>query len=180
MANSTISSQLIDRSSHLTFISQSTPSAATELTITSGFSDTYVAYQLICYSVETSVDTDIRLEVSDDGGSTWYTTAAGYTFRRYENDSTHSSNAGTSATYMSITPDIDSTGVQSGITWMVFDSNSQRALFHSNWVGSSNTGTYGLFSTIGVTNQTNIDAIRIYPASGNMTGTFDLYGLPAS
>lgn len=169
-------------SAALVLIQAQAASGASQVDFTTGISSTYDTYIIECADVTSSVaGAALRLRVSEDSGSTWKSGASDYAFAQiYAGTSSalaRYSNAAT--TYISLISDF---GIQNGVSgtvkfWSPSQSSRKKKFFSefsleqpSEYVTTTGSGFY-----IGSNNA--INGVRLYPASGTISGGFCLYGV---
>ena len=161
--------------SGLSLITSQSFSASTAVNVNSVFSSTYYNYRIIVRVTTGTAGGDgvatMRLRSSGTDTTTNYATARGY--------------------FYSTTIGADSLGSTS---WGIFDQNSSYQtqscvidLFNPNqslrtqgWVNNPKTNStnlnIGIMAALLQSDTTSFDGFSIYPASGNITGTVEVYG----
>jgi hypothetical protein len=150
-------------------ISTSSPSAASEVVFT-GLSSTYSYYEIV---FETSTGHIARCQLSTDNGSTWE--ASFY----YSNDTifgtstvTQVGASGAGVTYIDL-----GGAAYSGVIRFLYPTSTNGG---GSTIMSQTTGlTTDSFRASGRHVNGGNNAIRLFPSSGTVTGTFKLYGVKA-
>lgn len=156
----------------LVYITAATFSSSTELNLTSIFSATYDVYQLVFSNFVVSTGNQILLRMLS--GTTPLTTNTYYNQRFYaQQTSVGGVGTGTTAVGNGILGFVINTQ-RSGATTIIYNPFlSTNTTMHTNVIydaaGIEQNNTM-------VNNTTSYDGIRIYPTSGNMTGTVRVYG----
>lgn len=185
MANTKPSSSFLNiESGTRTLITRSTPSGASSVELTGFNASLYDGYEIICHLSFASASGDLYMRVSDDGGAT-YESATSYKYKQiYGNNSntTVSGNNSTGAAQLLINAEgTYGTGVgnkyTSRIRFMRPDETTKfvvsAEIAHMNTSQQSNiTVMAGNYET-----EIAIDAVQLFPASGNFTGTILFYGI---
>jgi hypothetical protein len=176
----------------LTLLETHTASTSAELDFTSWYSSSYSVYVIEFISLLPATNaTDINLEVSTNGGSSYDTTAGHYEYgmlRWLYNNGPFASGSLTGLANLPITgafaatPNTASTGGVSGSA-KLYSPGSSTASKRLHWeVGYLPTTTGGSsveFTATGTYNQTTaVNAFRVRAASGNLTsGAVKVYGV---
>lgn len=148
-------------------ITTATPSAASEVVFT-GLTSTYSYYEIV---FETTSGAVSRCQLSTDNGSTWLT--SGY----YSNDTVFATSTVTQ-TSASSRPYIDLGGSSyAGIIQFLNPTSAEQ--LGSSIQSQTQALTTNTFRASGRHTLGGNNAIRLYPLSGTVTGTFKLYGIKA-
>ena len=175
----------------LVFISRSTASSSSSLSITSGIDSTYKEYIFLFNNIHPATDGGIlQFNLSIDGGSNYNVAKTSTTFRSYHNEAGNSTaleyttgddlTQGTGA--QRIIPAIGSDNDQSGSGYLhLFEPSSTTFVKHfmsSSTFAQASDYTETCFAA-GYGNTTSaINAIQFSLDSGNIdSGTIDLYGV---
>ena len=176
---------------NLVFISRSTASSSSSLSITSGIDSTYKEYIFLFNNIHPATDGGIlQFNLSIDGGSNYNVAKTSTTFRSYHNEAGNSTaleyttgddlTQGTGA--QRIIPAIGSDNDQSGSGYLhLFEPSSTTFVKHfmsSSTFAQASDYTETCFAA-GYGNTTSaINAIQFSLDSGNIdSGTIDLYGV---
>ena len=176
---------------NLVFISRSTASSSSSLSITSGIDSTYKEYIFLFNNIHPATDGGIlQFNLSIDGGSNYNVAKTSTTFRSYHNEAGNSTaleyttgddlTQGTGA--QRIIPAIGSDNDQSGSGFLhLFEPSSTTFVKHfisSSTFAQASDYTETCFAA-GYGNTTSaINAIQFSMDSGNIdSGTIDLYGV---
>ena len=176
---------------NLVFISRSTASSSSSLSITSGIDSTYKEYIFLFNYIHPATDGGIlQFNLSIDGGSNYNVAKTSTTFRSYHNEAGNSTaleyttgddlTQGTGA--QRIIPAIGSDNDQSGSGYLhLFEPSSTTFVKHfmsSSTFAQASDYTETCFAA-GYGNTTSaINAIQFSMDSGNIdSGTIDLYGV---
>ena len=176
---------------NLVFISRSTASSSSSLSITSGIDSTYKEYIFLFNNIHPATDGGIlQFNLSIDGGSNYNVAKTSTTFRSYHNEAGNSTaleyttgddlTQGTGA--QRIIPAIGSDNDQSGSGYLhLFEPSSTTFVKHfmsSSTFAQASDYTETCFAA-GYGNTTSaINAIQFSMDSGNIdSGTIDLYGV---
>jgi hypothetical protein len=174
---------------NLVFISRSTASSSSSLSITSGIDSTYKEYIFFFNNIHASTQAHFQVNFSADGGSNYNVTKTTTFFFASHNEAGDS----TSLSYQD-SHDITGTGAHSlglsfssdndagGSGYMhLFDPSSTTFVKHFIAVtgGFTDSDYYNTNYTAGYGNTTSaINAVQFSMASGNIdSGTIDLYGV---
>jgi hypothetical protein len=165
----------------LVFLDEVVASAAASADFTSVMSSTYDDYELVWSAVIVGTNnTLVGVQLSVDNGSNWLASNYQYggrlegvstSFEAYQQAGSQSvASIGTSGL---------SSSVQSHGTTRLFRANTSEAktLTSLGVCGNSDGNTYTTTMGARYTSATTVNAIRVLPVSGTITGTFRLYGI---
>lgn len=167
----------------LEYIETQAASGASQVDFTTGIDSSYNVYYLAFRDTTVSVDgTNIGLRFSDDGGGTFIATGyqAGMNRNPYNSATVTNANGTTQVTLASLSSNA-SEPKASGFCWLFNLTNGNDPSFAGQTTYNNSTGptlNYGWHG--GYMGTPNIDALRIFPGSGTITGQFTLYGLKES
>ena len=169
-----------------TFIKSQTATSAASVDWVNGTSDvvfdsTYIAYQLWAFSVVGATDTAvIRMLYSNDTGGSYET--SGYKIRTIFSGGGVSAGAQTAeALYISNTG--TTAGERCSFVYDFYNPAQTADFARGTWRTSYTDASSDIYSGTGATSYAStgaIDAFRIIMSTGNITGTFKLYGLSGS
>lgn len=165
----------------LILISSQTANNSASITFTSGITTTYNNYYLLVSNYRPVTDpSNLQLQISTDGGSTYITTGYnGSTNNFIWNSATIANTNITTAFLLGALVQGGPQPMNSFINFYDLTSNTgypmasgiSVGVFNGNFGTSIVTGLYNIASTV-------VNAIKISAASGNiLTGTFSLYGI---
>jgi len=176
---------LIKGGGALTFIKSQTASGASSVEFKNGVSDvvldsTYCMYKLIGYDITvTADDSNLEIFLSTDAGSTYATSGYDTLTQRLRQDSFNSNGASTTNA-INLNSIGNSTNEEAAFEWNIWNPSSSSTYakywFHGSTrdhlqrVGHHDGG--GQYEAT-----SDIDAVKIAQSSGNISGTFKLYGL---
>lgn len=159
-------------------------SAAATVDFTSGITSTYKAYKIVGVDIAPSTDAvELGLRVSEDSGSTWKSSSGDYYHSGYSTTSGGLAGAfsGQTSTYIPLGGSYDNAASSSGLIEIVVQ-NPAGSTYRKNFKyeashfrdggNSSWTAGQGLY-----TGTAAINGLRLLMSSGNISGTFKLYGL---
>lgn len=160
-------------------ITTATPSGASQVDFTD-LSATYCLYKLVLVDLSHSVlGADISIRVSEDNGSTFISTSSyGFIIDKLEGG-TASVRSVSSTTGIDIFDNPGLNGELAGELVIVNPSDSGNYTRTYSRI-TLNTGVYGYTGYGSYNVDSAVDAIRIFPSSGTITGTLKLYGLKAT
>jgi len=179
---------LIKASPVWTFIKSVTASGASSVEFANGSSDvvldsTYIMYKVIGYDITvTGDDSFTQVQFSTDAGSSWITSGYDTITNRIRSDTSNANLAATDAAMR-----LNAVG----------NSTNEEAGFEFNVLNPSNGSTFAKYFYTGVTRDNSarvahhngggmyestedIDGLKIFQSSGNLSGTVKLYGLKGS
>lgn len=156
---------------------EQTPSAAAsvELKLSDiGVTDTDVVEWMIRFqSLSSSSNAILRLDFSDDDGSTYSTATAEQAWDISRNNTTHLGTGSNAALPLDITETITSSGWCSGWVNIAPDGTNSRLTCHSNTLGTLTASVSWMNRMSRVTIAGTLDAVKISFSAGNMTGTIN-------
>ena len=168
-----------------TFIKSQTASGASSVEFKNGVSDvvldsTYCMYKLIGYDITvTADDSNLEIFLSTDAGSSYATSGYDTITQRLRQDAFNSNGASTTNA-INLNSIGNSTNEEAAFEWNIWNPSSSSTYakywFHGSTrdhlqrVGHHDGG--GQYEAT-----SDIDAIKIAQSSGNISGTFKLYGL---
>lgn len=144
-------------------------------------SATYIAYRLMLTGLELSADNDLRLQVTNDGGSTWET-ATQYSFDyEFQDAFAERKNGGINTTGVFVFPETAS-ATNTGV-WMAdihiynpMDANNHTAFKGDCFTTAVNGGFRGTYSTAEAD-----DGFRLIPSAGTLNiDAYTLFGIRGS
>ena len=175
----------------LVFISRSTASSSSSLSITSGIDSTYKEYIFVFNNIHPATDNvQFLFNFSTDGGSNYNVTKTSTYFHAYHNEAGDSSSLGyfgsgdlaQSTSYQQIVNQVGNDNDQTVSGFMhLFEPSSDTFVKH--FICTSNFYAYNDYTqnprVAGYANTTSaINAVDFKMESGNMdSGTIDLYGV---
>ena len=171
-------------SGSLIYISTSTPSVASAASFTSGIGSSYPNYKVVGRNIVADTNaTSLIAEISDDGGSTWKSSSY-VMVGIYGNSGGLNKSTSTSSILLSESSGYYTSGVYGTFDLMIYNvGTSLQTGFTGNagypWTGDSGgqaTFTFGGTYSSSIT----MNAIRFRMSSGNISGTFILYGIKNS
>jgi hypothetical protein len=165
------------------FLNSQTASGATSVDFTSIIDDTYNVYKVIWHEAQISTDSYLKLLISTDNGATYEITSYDSAYFYYSTSSSFLQRTRITNGLMVSGLFFNTAGDQTGGEFSLF--GMRNSSYHTAIRGGSVDGRNGVsYSVNWVTgawkNTTVVDAIRIIPFSGTMSGTFSLYGLKES
>lgn len=158
------------------------PSAAATVDVTSGITSTYAAHLFIFTYMAVSTDnTDMLLQISDDGGSTWKSGASDYSWAFLNRFSAASSGSDNSGSSIKIADFIGNTAPEglTGYVWVLDPATAGTyTSIEYNVFSASGTPNYGMSVGAGrYLTAATTDGVRFLVAAGDMTGTIEHWGL---
>jgi len=172
--------------SGLVYINTFTASNAATLDIT-GLSSTYKSYIIEIEKLTPATDNaDLWLRYSQDGGSTFITTASSYRYMRTQvNEAGTATSSGAADSKIILAGTIgNASGEGLGGTLTIFSPGTASLYKHVRFNASYVDGTPGGITVGGGGNYladgNPVDALRLMMSSGNITATARLYGYRAS
>jgi len=146
---------------------------------------TYRDYRIVCSDFEVSADSELRMTISDDNGSS-YKSASNYRYasRAFKSDATNNNRASSGNSYFIITADNmkDASDHTSSIIIDIFNPLNTNTCFSAAWRGfftSSSSLACGLYGG-GFYNadaSSSFNSIKLFLSSGNLElGAYTLYG----
>jgi hypothetical protein len=172
----------------LVLIGSSTASGAASVAFTAGIDSSFDEYQIHFHDVTFSNaagSTGVWLRVSEDGGSTWKSGGTDYTYSYFYIGAAGGSAVGANSTGDSkiiMTADAGNSSNKPGSGLAVFGlpsgTTNRKMVFTDTCAIASDGNSYrttGNGSYKGTTNA--INGFQVLPSTGNLTGTFYLYGL---
>ena len=149
---------------------------------------TYRDYRIVCSDFEVSADSELRMTISDDNGSS-YKSASNYRYasRAFKSDATNNNRASSGNSYFIITADNMKDGGSpsdrtSSIIIDIFNPLNTNTFFSAAWRGfftSSSSLACGLYGG-GFYNadaSSSFNSIKLFLSSGNLElGSYTLYG----
>jgi len=169
----------------LTLINTQTASGAASVEFKNGVSDvvidsTYSTYRIVGFNITPSEDDkNIQIQFSTDAGSS-YITSGYYTMVQRNTDGTFRSDLNYSDVAMVMNNVGNSTNEEGAFEFTVFNPSSSSHFTHYQSMGTTrNSGAQiQFFQSGGVYEATSdIDAFKVFFNSGNISGTFKLYGI---
>ena len=160
---------------------------ASSVEFTSGIDDTYKEYLVTFISVVCSTDVSrMKLRVSNDGGTSWVSTAGDYGFRGYYGYASSANQGTPTSGYAELDMNYGfnvgaGTGESQSGFLRIYDPSNATLNKHGEWLctGSYTDGNHG--STRGEftiqAGQDAIDALQFFYSVGTFSGTFKLYGI---
>lgn len=167
-------------SGNLVLLQTQTVSSASSIAFTTGITSTYTNYVLLFYDVILSVaQATMSMEFSTNGGSSYLTSGyqSGITFLQFSSPSASFSQVNSTSQFVLIIAGPDASSTMAG-TINIYDlTNGATPKIIGDTI-STDTGSCYWQKTFGKQATGTINAIKIFPSSGNITsGTFSLYGL---
>lgn len=163
-------------------VEQHIASASSTIDFTTGLTGTYAVYMVVLDRVVPSTQTDLLLQVSTDGGSTWIT-GSSYDWAipsgAFANGPLTLGGSGTIGdSRFTMAGGFDSSGLtMQGYIYGTQDSGIHKTLNMDGMFVSGGTSIWNTFFGRWKQN-TVVNGLRFKPASGNFTsGTFTLYGI---
>ena len=169
------------------FIKSQTASGAASVEFKNGVSDvvldsTYIMYKLISYDMTaTADDSNTLIQLSTDAGSSYIT--SGYDTLNYRSRSDTSGVLTETTGAMQLNNLGNSTNEEGAFEWNIINPSSGTtfAKYWYNAVTRDASARVGHFNGGGMYEATSdIDALKVLQNSGNISGTFKLYGLSGS
>lgn len=178
MANSALARQTV------VLTHTASPSGASDVTFT-GLSSAYAYYVIHIVDLDPSADCNLLLQTSTDGGSTYDSSAGNYAYAVLVSAAGAVSTANsTSATSIALVTSGGGTGTNESIAGTVTLHNPSVADYAMiTWDLVSHTTAGALKSGIGAgarLTAADVDAIKIYPSTGTITGEIRVYGHKAA
>ena len=179
---------LIKASPVWTFIKSVTASGSSSVEFAHGSSDvvldsTYIMYKVIGYDITvTGDDSFTQIQFSTDAGSSWITSGYDTITNRIRSDTSNDYLASTDAA-MRLNAVGNSTNEECGFEFNVLNpsNNSTFAKYFYNGVTRDNAARVAHHNGGGMYEGTeDIDGLKIFQSSGNLSGTVKLYGLKGS
>lgn len=164
---------------YMVLVNQATVSGQADVQFTTGITPIYDDYYLKFYGVTSSAPATLYLQLSTDGGGTWLAT-------NYDGNNVFCNSASQSGVYQGILPGFLLTGS------LTTTATAQSAGYANLYRFTSNTFMPGMIALSKCTSnnfdgETNygcnytgamvVNAIRIVPDAGLLSGTFKLYGI---
>lgn len=170
--------------SGLILLEQHTASSSADLQITTAITSTYDDYQLrIIGLIPATNNTDLFLEFSSDGGSTWNTTANYYSFYAgITNSATSFNDAVNGGNAWKLGSGMNNSASRSycatiDLSNLLSTTIDKQATGHLTYTNQGNVGT-AVFGALLDIAGTAFNALRIRQSSGNLAvGTIRIYGL---
>ena len=171
--------------SGLTLIKSVTASGAASVEFKNGTSDvvldsTYAIYKVFGFNITAATDdTNINIQFSTDAGSS-YITSGYYTMTQRNIDGTINTGLTATSVAMDYNNLGNSTNEEGAFEFTLFNPSSGSHFTHYQSTGTSrnNNGAVVFYESGGIYEATSdIDAFRIFQSSGNISGTFKLYGI---
>ena len=171
-----------------TFIKSVTASGAASVEFANGSSDvvldsTYIMYKVIAYDITvTGDDSNTQLQFSTDAGSSWITSGYDTIINRIRSDAANANGASTTDA-MNLNSVGNSTNEEAGFEFNVLNpsNGSTFAKYFYTGVTRDNSARVGHHNGGGMYEATDdIDGLKIFQSSGNLSGTVKLYGLKGS
>jgi hypothetical protein len=172
-------------SSGLTLIKSVTASGASSVEFKNGVSDvvidsTYSYYRIVGFNITPSEDDrNIAIQFSTDAGSS-YASSGYYTIIHRNTDGTFRSDLNSTGSALSMNNVGNNTNEEGAFEFTVFNPSSSSHFTHYQSMGTTrNSGAQiQFFESGGVYEATSaIDAFKVFFHSGNISGTFKLYGI---
>lgn len=163
-------------------------SAASTVDITTGIDSTYMVYELFIFGLTVSVDdANLSLRVSTDGGSTFKASSGDYRIGFGGTPGEQNQALGFSYWLTPITGSLASIGNATGEQFAgvvtIYDPSNTTEYKTMNSIGTY-TATDGnpeaFYGGCLMPSTDDIDALRIFPNTGTITGQYALYGLDQS
>ena len=170
------------------FIKSVTASGAASVEFANGSSDvvldsTYIMYKVIAYDITvTGDDSNTQLQFSTDAGSSWITSGYDTIINRIRSDAANANGASTTDA-MNLNSVGNSTNEECGFEFTLLypSSGSTYAKYWFDGITRDQSARVGHHDGGGMYEATSdIDGIRVLQNSGNLSGTFKLYGLKGS
>jgi len=169
-------------SGSLVLIQTQTVSSVAQVAFTSGITNTYNDYVLIWNNVSNG-GANIYMQISSDGGSTYLNTGyvGGANQMDFSSTSFTANTRNTTAFVLSMAPNGESSFAFNGEAWLFnFTSVGTLPSFRASNMACGDLSAAGLAAGIGAGLKTTavvVNAFKVYSATGNISGTFSLYGL---
>ena len=169
----------------LTLIKTATASGASSVEFKNGVSDvvidsTYAYYRIVGFNITPSEDDkNIQIQFSTDAGSS-YITSGYYTMTQRNTDSSLNSSLVVTGSAMDLNNVGNNTNEEGAFQFTVFNPSSSSHFTHYQSMGTTrNSGAQiQFFQSGGVYEATSdIDAFKVFFNTGNISGTFKLYGI---
>jgi hypothetical protein len=169
----------------LTLIKTQTASGASSVEFKNGVSDvvidsTYAYYRIVGFNITPSEDDkNIQIQFSTDAGSS-YASSGYYTMVQRNTDGTFRSDLNSTGAAMYMNNVGNDTNEEGAFEFTVFNPSSSSHFTHYQSMGTTrNSGAQiQFFESGGVYEATSdIDAFKVFFNSGNISGTFKLYGI---
>jgi hypothetical protein len=165
----------------LVLLGTATASGVASTDFTSLIDSTYDDYELTWGGVTMGTNAQfIGIQLSANNGSSWITSGYEYGIKVMGNSTNFETyQRGTAQSLAAIGSALMSnTVISSGFTRLFRANTSERkAIVGGGVVGASDGNTYGTWTTASYATATTFNAIRITASSGNINGTFRLYGI---
>ena len=172
-------------SSGLTLIKSVTASGASSVEFKNGVSDvvidsTYAYYRIVGFNVTPQTDDrNIQIQFSTDAGSS-YITSGYYTMTQRNIDGSLNSGLTVTGSAMDLNNVGNSTNEEGAFEFTVFNPSSSSHFTHYQSMGTTrNSGAAVVFYQSGGIYEatSDIDAFKVFFNTGNISGTFKLYGI---
>jgi hypothetical protein len=167
-------------SGNLVLLQTQTVSSASSIAFTTGITSTYTNYVLLFYDVILSVSqATMSMQFSTNGGSSYLTSGyqSGITFLPFDSATASFGQSDSTSMFFLVIAGPDASSTMAG-TINIYDlTNGATPKIIGDTI-STDTGNCYWQKTFGTQATATINAIKIFPSSGNITsGTFSLYGL---
>jgi|GEM_PF-5715556 hypothetical protein len=162
----------------LELISAVAASGASSVTFTN-LSSSYSHYILVCPNMYGSSNVALNMQVSTDNGSTW-TSSATYNSIGYKLEGSLAYNQNVSQTSMALATYCGSSTVKACAYALIFGAGLAQKFMVTweSYYGNAASGAGYYYKTYNTNhNTTAVNALKLYPASGTLTGDFCLYGV---
>lgn len=172
----------VDNTVGWTAISETTASAAASVEFT-GLSTAYRAYKVIATRIFPATDsTDLRMTISDDGGSTYESSATYSYWQKTVLVGTDANDSVDNTNQFRIIGDMSNASKEYGSFELLLQNADSGQRVMALWQGVITSSIPGVRGNIsgGLNYSTageNVDAIKFASSSGNISGTFTLYGI---
>jgi len=172
-------------SSGLTLIKSVTASGASSVEFKNGVSDvvidsTYAYYRIVGFNITPSEDDkNIQIQFSTDAGSS-YITSGYYTMTQRNINGSLNSGLTVTGSAMDLNNVGNNTNEEGAFEFTVFNPSSSSHFTHYQSIGTTkNSGAQIVFYQSGGIYEatSDIDAFKVFFNSGNISGTFKLYGI---
>ena len=175
-----------------TFISETVASSSATISITSGITSTYDMYMIVITNIEPATDdSELRMTVSTDGGSSYRTSGYRETASRHGPGSARDDYVNSGATSLLIlagsatSESLSSSNRDGSVTIYIPNPSDAGEKTQIWWIGGYHTAGNEQMTIHGTgcydSAAEDLDAVRFQMESGNIsTGNFALYGLKNS
>ena len=151
---------------------------------TTGITGTYNNYVLVWNNLSETSSSNLLMQLSVNGGSTYLTSGyiGGANQMDFSSVSFVANARSTSAFLLSLSPGGESSNIYNGMAWL-FNMTSAvgKVAFRSSHESNGDSIASNLYAGISagsyVTGSITVNAFKVFPALGTISGTISLYGI---